>query len=228
MYSKKHNKTNPNLVLRNDLFCRFCGKECKNLNSLKQHECRCRDNPNRKSVDNLSNRGWAKGLNKNNDIRIRNASISKKDYYKTHLGTFTGKHHSEETKNHLSVKLTEYNHSNNRRNSHGKHGYFNGIYFMSTWELAYYIFSKEHNHKIARCNERFKYVWKDKYHYYTPDFIEDGIFIEVKGWETELDKVKYETVGNLKVIYYADIKPMIKFVQELYHVEDISSLYEGG
>ena len=27
--------------------CRFCGKECKNSNSLKQHECRCYENPNR-------------------------------------------------------------------------------------------------------------------------------------------------------------------------------------
>lgn len=29
------------------LYCQYCGKECKNLNSLKQHECRCKQNPNR-------------------------------------------------------------------------------------------------------------------------------------------------------------------------------------
>lgn len=27
--------------------CKYCNKECKNLNSLKQHEIRCKNNPNR-------------------------------------------------------------------------------------------------------------------------------------------------------------------------------------
>lgn len=29
------------------LYCKFCGKECKNKNSLIQHEIRCKKNPNR-------------------------------------------------------------------------------------------------------------------------------------------------------------------------------------
>lgn len=32
---------------REDLFCKFCNKQCKNLNSLKQHEIRCKENPGR-------------------------------------------------------------------------------------------------------------------------------------------------------------------------------------
>ena len=28
-----------------DLFCKYCGKECKNKHSLIQHEIRCKDNP---------------------------------------------------------------------------------------------------------------------------------------------------------------------------------------
>ena len=31
----------------------ICEKECKNLNSLAQHECRCPQNPNRKAFDHL-------------------------------------------------------------------------------------------------------------------------------------------------------------------------------
>ena len=46
MYKKENNKTNPNLILRDDLFCQYCGKPCKNLNALKQHEIRCKHNPN--------------------------------------------------------------------------------------------------------------------------------------------------------------------------------------
>lgn len=207
--------------------CKYCNKECHNINSLKQHELRCKQNPKRRCADNLSNRNWAKGLTKDTDPRVEKFAASLKNHYKTHPGTFTGKKHSAETKALLSAKMTEYNHSNNRRHSHGKHGYFNGIYFMSTWELAYYIFSKEHNHEIVRCDKRFRYQLEGKYHYYTPDFIEDGTFVEVKGWETELDKLKYQVVDNLKVVYYNEIKQMIQFVEDLYNVDDISDLYVG-
>ena len=34
-------------IIRDDLFCQYCGKQCKNLNSIKQHEKRCKNNPNR-------------------------------------------------------------------------------------------------------------------------------------------------------------------------------------
>ena len=56
VYTKKNNSTNKFLERRDDLYCRYCGKQCKNLNSLKQHECRCKLNPN-KIKDTLSNRG---------------------------------------------------------------------------------------------------------------------------------------------------------------------------
>ena len=45
--------------------CQYCGKECKNLNSLKQHELRCKQNPNR-----IINKAWNKGLCKNTDKRV--------------------------------------------------------------------------------------------------------------------------------------------------------------
>ena len=37
----------------NDLFCKFCHKECKNLNSLAQHELRCPSNVNRYAYNQL-------------------------------------------------------------------------------------------------------------------------------------------------------------------------------
>lgn len=89
------------------------------------------------------------------------------------------------------------------------------------------IHLKRLSFRPVRCNDRFRYELHGKNHYYTPDFIEDGYFVEVKGWETELDKLKYTLVDNLKVIYYNELKQMIKFVQNLYNVEDISTLYTG-
>ena len=38
-----------------DLYCQFCGKHCKNLNSLRQHEVRCKKNPNKIDTSYVSN-----------------------------------------------------------------------------------------------------------------------------------------------------------------------------
>ena len=37
---------NLNEVIEN-LHCKYCGKECKNIYSLRQHQPRCKSNPNR-------------------------------------------------------------------------------------------------------------------------------------------------------------------------------------
>lgn len=39
--------TNSYNRIQDDLFCKFCKKQCKNKNSLAQHEVRCNQNPNR-------------------------------------------------------------------------------------------------------------------------------------------------------------------------------------
>lgn len=40
--------------LSDSLNCKFCGKLCKNFNSLRQHECRCPENPDRCDYEKLS------------------------------------------------------------------------------------------------------------------------------------------------------------------------------
>ena len=80
----------PKYRLNHDgLTCQFCGKECKNRNSLCNHERMCRSNPNRQILDKKYNRvctkqtrfntkgvpPWNKGLTKYTDDRIRKSSI---------------------------------------------------------------------------------------------------------------------------------------------------------
>ena len=196
MYNKKYNESNEFLKSRDDLFCCYCNKQCKNLNSLKQHEIRCPKNSERDKllIDNLSNRGWSKGLTKETDNRVNKNVESRKNFYKKYGGSFKGKHHSEETKKKISKSMLEYNHSSNKRYSHGKGGYYDNIYFMSTWELAYYLYLKDCGENIERCKLRFKYTYNNKEHYYTPDFIVNGKIVEIKGRETEVDLEKYKVV----------------------------------
>ena len=35
-------------------YCRYCNKECHSINSLKQHEVRCKENPDRKDFNRLA------------------------------------------------------------------------------------------------------------------------------------------------------------------------------
>ena len=60
--------------------CKFCGKECKNLNSLRNHERLCKQNPDKqesslvkhnKMIKNGERIPWNKGKTKNSNERIR-------------------------------------------------------------------------------------------------------------------------------------------------------------
>ena len=55
-----------------DLYCKFCNKECKNTNSLTQHELRCPNNPNRRDYLNLAKYSteYRKGQNADTCIYI--------------------------------------------------------------------------------------------------------------------------------------------------------------
>lgn len=67
-----HNKKQTCQSVDHDgLNCKYCGKLCKNKNSLAQHEIRCNQNPNRKDFEI-----WNKGLTKNVDPRLLTEKIA--------------------------------------------------------------------------------------------------------------------------------------------------------
>lgn len=80
-FDKYTSKTNYHLD-HDDLFCKFCGKECKNRNSLVQHEIRCKKNSNKINtiIKGFNDKGnirfaWNKGLTKETDERVLKHSI---------------------------------------------------------------------------------------------------------------------------------------------------------
>lgn len=235
---RKNSSKNPDYLVSEynkprECYCSYCSKLCKNINSLKNHEVRCKYNPDRMVTtkpDNFTFLGkipYNKGLTKETDHRIAKNAEAIRQYYTTHDGKFKGKHHTEETKQRIAKKLTEIDHENHNRYSWGKKGWYDGVFFMSTYELAYYIFMKDSNHTISRCKQRFKYFYNNKYHYYTPDFILDQKFIiEVKGLERPVDLVKYSVVPDLVIIKFDDILPMLDYVKRTYNIQSIENLYE--
>ena len=59
-----------------EYICKFCGKPCKNLNSLRAHERLCKKNPNRQESSFVKYNAeretvWNKGLTKETDARVK-------------------------------------------------------------------------------------------------------------------------------------------------------------
>lgn len=62
--------------------CQYCGKTCKNPNSLRNHERLCKSNPNRQKPSMEGVAPWNKGLNKSNNpilLRMSETSPNKKE-----------------------------------------------------------------------------------------------------------------------------------------------------
>lgn len=140
-----------------ECICKYCGKICKNNNSLRNHERLCKSNPNRQIIlyNNLENYNknynktinkriykkrvaWNKGLTKETDSRVLKYSESYKKSIET--GKYIPKRikHTEEYKEKLRQlqKETNYGHKHYVKK---KHISWNGYEFVtkSSYELDY-------------------------------------------------------------------------------------------
>ena len=110
-----------------------------------------------------------------------------------------------------------------------KYGTYKGINCDSSWELAYIVYNLEHGIKIKRNQKSFEYIFKDKKHLYYPDFIsEDGNYIEIKNYWTEQVQAKIDQFPKelkYQILYYSDLKDMIKYCQEKYGKKYWERLY---
>lgn len=105
--------------MNEEFVCRYCGKECKNDNSLRNHERLCKENPNRQESSFVSHNekirsgertAWNKGKTKETDDGIRHNIESRTrniESGKT-IPSFRGKHLSAEHKAKLSKAQTDY------------------------------------------------------------------------------------------------------------------------
>lgn len=101
-----------------EYICKYCGKICKNDNSLRNHERLCKENPERqispfvaynKECTDGKRVIWNKGLTADNDPRVKQQSITLSNRFSNDLvSPFKGKHHSEDNKQKLSMKRKQY------------------------------------------------------------------------------------------------------------------------
>lgn len=236
-----------------DLFCKYCGKECKNKNSLVQHEIRCRENPNRIKCGNPENLAlyyinklkngdahpWNKGLTKETDKRIEklsNSLITSINKIKSDGKKWsTGKASTEEKEALRKKKISETMKTNKKAggirkgSGIGHKGYYKGFFCDSTYELVYVIYNLDHNIKFNRCNKFYEYEYLGEKHKYYPDFeLDNGTLIEVKGYLTDRVLAKIESVKdtNIVLLLKKDLDYAFNYVNNNYIFSKIEDLYE--
>lgn len=196
-------------------YCKYCGKECKNLNSLKQHEIRCKENPDRIHINTINLKGntkhhnsWNKGLTKETDIRVKRQGQTFSQRVKEGIITTVGGFRESAVKGCY------------------KYGYYKNIRCDSSWELAFVVFNIEHNIPIKRNTQRFEYFIDGKKHIFIPDFVvNETEIIEIKGKQDNNWKIKQLAYPNIKFIFREDIKKYLDYVITKYGKEFWKKLY---
>ena len=174
------------------------------------------------------NYAWARGLTKETDERIKNFSETIRKLYKDGKikPSMLGRCHTEKTKKLISDARKKRGsiHGTGR----GKHGWYKGYWCDSSWELAWVIYNLEHDIKFERNTEGFEYEWNGGKHKYYPDFIvEDGSYMEIKGYTTEQTKIKIASFkSRLVVLNKKEMKPYIDYAENKYG-KDFIKLYDG-
>lgn len=104
--------------------------------------------------------------------------------------------------------------------------FFENEYFDSSWELALWIYAKDHNENIIREPVKLQYSFQNEQHIYFPDFEYKGKLLEIKNDRLFRKMQQSETLENAKLKCMLDnqvsiwrlqeIKPILKYINETY------------
>lgn len=201
------------------LYCKYCGKECKNNNSLVQHQIRCKNNPDSipssfikynediklgikiKSYSNQYTKAECLGLEK---PIVSEETRNKQKYW-------LGKNLSKETKEKLSNTICNKIDNDEWHTNRGISIEYNGIIFDSSWEIEFAKLLDNKAIKWERPKRSFEYIWNDSIHKYYPDFylVDYDLYIEIKGIPTDRDYCKWR---------------QFKFDLDIYDSQDLHNL----
>ena len=208
--------------------CKYCGKECKNKNSLAQHEIRCKLNPNKiKVVSNFIkyNEDIRLGVKTkeylNQFVKAQKLGLSKPEVtQETRLkigSAWKGKRHTDEEKQKISESMKKVvrekpeSYSSSNVNGRVKKVEYNGIILDSKWELIAAKFFDENKYEWIRPNKGLTYEWNNDNHIYYPDFYlpKFDLYVEVKGYKRNRDNYKWSAVPNLIIISKNEIDKIL-------------------
>ena len=209
--------------------CKYCGKECKNKNSLAQHEIRCKMNPNKIDVksnftqynkdvkEEIRKKVYSNQYTKSKILGLPKPEV-KEETRKKLSNVWKDKTHKEETKKKISttmkrvVKEKPESYSSSNVNGRVKKVEYNNQIFDSSWEVIVAKFLDENGYEWYKPTKGFEYIWKNDTHLYYPDFYIPSLnlYIEVKGYKRDRDEYKWVVVDNLIIIKNKEINSINK------------------
>ena len=212
--------------------CKYCGKECKNLNSLRQHEIRCKENPDRISLSYIKKldqtkikRNPSNQYIKAKKLGLPIPEVSQKTRDKLSK-IWKGKKLPQELKDKISkgmqraVRENPDSYSASNVNGRVKKVEYNGILLDSSWEVEVAKYLDSNNIKWERPKIGLEYEWNDVKRVYYPDFYlpEYNRYIEVKGYIRDRDICKWKQFQDLIIIKRKEIDDI---KSNIYNIFDI-------
>lgn len=219
--------------------CKYCNKSFTELNvsglGISNHVRWCTDNPKRESyVQSLSD---ARACITEEDrkrvgTKIKLAWRAEDHAERVRKGfTFLGRHHSPETKNSMSVSKLRliaegWSPKAGRCEKIKYNSPISGEFSVDgTWELLFCQWCDRRGIKVDRIGFRFEYTKPNgKKSLYHPDFKIEGYYIEVKGYETELDRCKWAQFPERLIILR---KEQIDNLDKYKSLEDLKQFSYG-
>lgn len=163
-----------------------CGKEFLKSQSINAHYSRCKVHRGEKYVAR-SNDPF-----KNLSILERQAIYEKRDLHNR------GRTLSEDHKTKISIGLENAEKSENwggyrEGTNKWKGGKYKDVWMDSSWEIRFAIAADKFGIEWKKNRRSFPYEYEEKKKRYTPDFYLplSKVWVEVKGWEREVDHAKW-------------------------------------
>lgn len=181
------------------IVCDICGKEYSKK-GIGTHIWRSHG----EGITHNSNRGytcgripWNKGLTKETSESVKRYSEKNKNHK-----TWLGKKHSDDTI--LKMKSNPNCGGYRKGSGRGKSGWYQGYWCDSSWELAYTIYNIENDIVFDRNILSFPYEFNGEIKMYIPDYIVDGVFVEIKGQKTTQWEEKRKQFPHHLIVLYKD------------------------
>lgn len=205
------------------LKCEHCSRECKNDNSLRNHQRLCRLNPHRQEIKSnftLYNEKVRNGLAKKSSNQFQKAremgldppTVSESTRAKLSKAS-KGRKYTQEHRQKLSkimkrvVANNPESYTKNNVCGRVKTVMYNGVKLKGSWELEVAKWLDSHNivwnHEVAGI----LYEWNGVRTYFPDFYLPDyEMYVEVKGYETDRDRAKWAAVPNLVVFKKFEIE----------------------
>lgn len=188
---------------------KYCSKSCANSREFSK------ESNLKKSLKNKGTIPWNKG-------KEFSWKISKCEYCGNDI-----KHRNSEPKKYHSECWKKASGGYRKGAGIGKSGWYKEVWCDSSYELAWVIYQIDHNKPFERNKEKYEYLWNNKTFNYFPDFVQNNILIEIKGFSNQQTEEKTKSIPNLKILFKEDLKEEFEYVEKTYG-KNFIELYEGN